>query len=152
MVAGIEFFGTCMAAHRPKHEPARKCLNCAANSSASGGIFGAWKMHKRARDIMLKSLRSKPVAIALASIFMGTTAALAAIKIAPKPTTDSVTVYSEIPQGQVILSHQDGTIAFNRNCKRFPCQLDISSLSKGEYDVMIRNGTDIQQMVALYKE
>ncbi|NIZ00595.1 hypothetical protein [Thalassospira lucentensis] len=101
---------------------------------------------------MMKSLRSKPVAIVLASILMGTTAALAAIKIAPKPTTDSVTIYSEKPKGEVILSHQDGTIAFNRNCMKFPCQLDISALSTGEYDVMIRNGTDIEHMVGLYKE
>jgi len=34
----------------------------------------------------------------------------------------------------------------------FPCRIDISRLQKGEYDVMIRNGTDIQNMVSLYKE
>lgn len=101
---------------------------------------------------MLKSLRSKPVAIALICLITGTTAALAAIKIAPRPITDSVTIYSEKPNGEVILSHQNGTVAFNRNCKKFPCQLDISALSKGEYDVMIRNGTDIEHMVGLYKE
>jgi len=101
---------------------------------------------------MLKSLRSKPVAIALISFMTITTAALAAIKIAPKPTTDSVTIYSDIKKGEVILSRPDGTIAFLRDCVKFPCQIDISSLGQGEYGVMIRNGTDIQHMVGLYKE
>ncbi len=101
---------------------------------------------------MLKSLRSKPVAIALIGLMTVTTAALAAIKVAPKPTTDSVTVYSEKPKGDVILSNQDGTIALSRTCAQFPCKIDISALSRGEYDVMIRNGTDIVHMVGLYKE
>lgn len=101
---------------------------------------------------MLKSLRSKPVAIALISFMTITTAALAAIKIAPKPTTDSVTIYSETKKGEVILSRPDGTIALLRDCVKFPCQIDISALGQGEYGVMIRNGTDIQHMVGLYKE
>ena len=61
---------------------------------------------------MLRSLRSKPVAIALIGLMTITTAALAAIKSAPKPTTDSVTIHSEMAKGEVTLSHQeDGTIA-----------------------------------------
>ena len=101
---------------------------------------------------MLKSMRSKPVAIALICILTGTTAAVAAIRIAPKPTTDSVTISSEKPAGEVILTHQDGTIALDRDCHTFPCKLGISSLPKGEYDVMIRNGTDIEHRTGLYKE
>ncbi|MEQ8284096.1 hypothetical protein [Thalassospira sp.] len=101
---------------------------------------------------MPKSLLSKPVVIALISLMTITTAALAAIKVAPRPTTDSVTIHSETKKGEVILSHPDGTIAFLRDCLKFPCQIDISSLGRGEYDVMIRNGTDIQHMVGLYKE
>ena len=101
---------------------------------------------------MLKSLRSKPVALTLIGFMMVTTATLAAIKIAPKPITDSVTVHSEISRGEVILSHRDGTIALLHDCTSFPCTIDISALTHGEYDVMIRNGTDIQHMVGLYKE
>ncbi|WP_033070705.1 hypothetical protein [Thalassospira australica] len=101
---------------------------------------------------MLKSMRSKPIAIALICILTGTTAAVAAIRIAPKPTTDSVTIRSEKATGEVILTYQDGTIALNRDCRTFPCKLDLSALPKGEYDVMIRSGTDIKHMSGLYKE
>lgn len=101
---------------------------------------------------MPKSLRSKPVAIALICLIALTTATLAAIRIAPKPTTDSVTIYADTPTGQVILTYQDGTVALLRDCAAFPCQVDISALERGEYDVMIRYGTDIRHMMALYKE
>lgn len=121
--------------------------------SGFGGHLGfISKMHTSARDIMLKSMRSRPLAIALICILTGTTAAVAAIRIAPKPTTDSVTIHSEKPDGEVVLTYQDGTIALNRNCRTFPCKLDLSALPKGEYNVMIRTGTDIKHMSGLYKE
>jgi hypothetical protein len=101
---------------------------------------------------MLKSLRSKPVVFALIGLMTVTTAALAAIKVAPKATTDSVTIHSEEADGEVVLSHQDGTIALRTTCASFPCKIDISALPSGEYDVMIRNGEDVQNLVALYKE
>ncbi|WP_249742210.1 MULTISPECIES: hypothetical protein [Thalassospira] len=104
-------------------------------------------------EAMLISLRSKPVAIALIGLMTITTAALAAIKSAPKPTTDSVTIHSEMAKGEVTLSHQeDGTIAIKRDCVRFPCKIDISSLKRGEYDVTLTNGDESQKMMGLYKE
>tara|TARA_R110000868_G_scaffold79102_1_gene225148 strand:+ start:105384 stop:105767 length:384 start_codon:yes stop_codon:yes gene_type:complete len=118
-------------------------------------VFAAhlYIIKKNARgNIMLKSLRSKPVVIALVGVLTVTTAALAAIRVAPKAITDSVTIHADQPKGEVILSYQDGSIAMNKNCGSFPCRIDISRLQKGEYDVMIRNGTDIQNMVSLYKE
>ncbi|WP_417835567.1 hypothetical protein [Thalassospira tepidiphila] len=101
---------------------------------------------------MLRSLRSKPVAIALIGLMTITTAGLAAIKVAPKPTTDSVTIHSEMVRGEVTLLHPDGTVAIRRDCVRFPCKIDISSLERGEYDVTLTNGDESQKMVGLYKE
>ena len=101
---------------------------------------------------MLRSLRSKPVAIALIGLMTITTAALAAIKVAPKPTTDSVTIHSEMERGQVTLRHADGSIAIRRDCARFPCNIDISSLERGDYNVTLTNGDESQKMMGLYKE
>jgi hypothetical protein len=101
---------------------------------------------------MLRSLRSKPVAIALIGLMTITTAALAAIKVAPKPTTDSVTIHSEMDRGEVILRYADGSIAIRRDCARFPCKIDISSLARGDYDVSLTNGDESQKMMGLYKE
>lgn len=101
---------------------------------------------------MKKSLRSKPVVIALIALLTATTAAMAAIRIAPKATTDTVTVHSALPSGEVILTYPDGSMALRKNCVDFPCRLDISRLQKGKYGVMIRKGTDIQNMVSLDKE
>ncbi|OKH87533.1 hypothetical protein LF95_12175 [Thalassospira sp. TSL5-1] len=81
-----------------------------------------------------------------------TTAALAAIKVAPKAITDTVTIQSDAPHGEVVLTYPDGSMALQKTCGSFPCQINISSLQKGEYGVMIRQGTDIQNMVSLYKE
>lgn len=102
---------------------------------------------------MLKSLRSKkPIAIALIGIMTVTTAALAAIKVAPKAITDTVTIHADKDAGDVILSRQDGSVAYSRRCGEFPCQIDISSLEKGEYSVMIKSDGDVEHMVGLYKE
>ncbi|AUG55224.1 hypothetical protein CSC3H3_18410 [Thalassospira marina] len=81
-----------------------------------------------------------------------TTAALAAIKVAPKAVTDTVTIQSDAPHGEVVLTYPDGSMALRKSCNSFPCQLNISGLQKGEYGVLIRQGTDIQNMVSLYKE
>ncbi|WP_258548987.1 hypothetical protein [Thalassospira profundimaris] len=101
---------------------------------------------------MPKSFRSKPVVLALIGLLSVTTAALAAIKVAPKAVTDTVTIHADAPRGEVVLTYPDGSMALQKNCSRFPCQLNISSLQKGEYGVMIREGTDIKNMVSLYKE
>ncbi|WP_073955266.1 hypothetical protein [Thalassospira sp. TSL5-1] len=101
---------------------------------------------------MPKSFRSKPVVLALIGLLSVTTAALAAIKVAPKAITDTVTIQSDAPHGEVVLTYPDGSMALQKTCGSFPCQINISSLQKGEYGVMIRQGTDIQNMVSLYKE
>ncbi|WP_417827502.1 hypothetical protein [Thalassospira sp.] len=103
-------------------------------------------------EAMLRSLRSKPVAIALIGLMTITTAALAAIKAAPKPTTDSVTIHSEMTKGRVTLLRPDGSIALMRDCVRFPCTIDISSLARGDYDVTLVNGDESQKMIGLFKE
>ncbi|MFH1806678.1 MAG: hypothetical protein ABID63_17495 [Pseudomonadota bacterium] len=100
----------------------------------------------------MRPFRSKRGIIAIIALMTVTTAAVAAVKIAPKAVTDTVTIRAEKPHGEVILTYPNGTIALNKDCVSFPCHLDISMLERGEYGVMIRHETDIINMVSLTKE